>query len=465
MTGNNEKLFSEGPIGRVLLKFSIPAVLSLLVTELYNMVDTVFVGREIGGEAIGALVVVFPIQRIVAAISMMLAIGASTSVARRNGEHNEEGMINIIQNAISLAFLIVVPFMLLVFIFRDSLLRLLGASENILPYAHEYLQIIIWGSIFITLTTTLNYIMMSLGNRRITMISTASGAILNGIIDYILVRKLQIGVTGAAIATLVSQMLAFTISFMAFRQVRERFNLKFKFKLKKTIARSLLAVGFAAFIVEAEDGILIAFLNNLLLNNVGEEGVVILGVISKISMFMFITMLGIGSAMQPIAAYNLGAKNYKRLKKVARETLIFAFLTSVVLWILTFTFSPQIVHFITKAEEDPSLVENSVKAFRLMVAVFPLLSIYYVSIYYYQAIGKARESFLISIFRQIIVLLPVSIITVKFMGMGARGVWIAYPISDGLSGILSIVLMRRAMKKLDDKIEEEDLEENLELSY
>lgn len=464
MTGENERLFSEGNIVRVLIKFSIPAVLSLLVTELYNMVDTVFVGRAVGGNAIGALVVVFPIQRIVAALSMMFAIGASTSVARRNGERNREGITKTIQNALSLTVAVLVPFIALTFIFKDSILKMLGASENILPYAHDYLSIIIFGSIFICLTTVMNYIMMSLGNRKITMISTSIGASMNAIVDFILVMKLGMGVKGAAIATLVSQIVACLVSGYKFRDTVKEFDIRLKFTLDKLFITGIVTVGFSAFIVEAEDGILLAFLNNLLLNNVGDEGVIILGIISKISMFMFITMLGMGSAMQPIAAYNLGAKNYDRLREVVRDTVIFAFVTSLLLWLAMVIFAPQIISiFVT---DDPGLIDKSVDAFRAMVAVFPILSIYYVCIYFYQSIGRARASFVISILRQIIIMLPVSVIMVKVLKLGAYGVWWAYPISDFISGVVAIILIIKSIREIDKHIEREEnnLKANMELN-
>jgi putative MATE family efflux protein len=418
------------------------------------MVDTLFVGRVIGGNAIGALVVVFPIQRIIAAISMMLAVGSSTFVARKNGEKDYEGIADVVKSGITLAFAIMIPLIILVYIFRDNILTMLGASDNILSYAHDYLSIIIFGSLFICMTTVMGYIMMALGNRRVTLVSTSLGAILNIIIDYILVVKLSYGVKGAAIATVVSQFTGFLYASYKFRNVSRTFNLSLGFNFKKEIIIGIVSVGFSAFIVEAEDGILLAILNNLLLNSVGDTGVIILGIISKVSMFMFITMLGIGSAMQPIAAYNLGAKNYKRLKKVVKETVIFAFITSAILWLGTIIFAEQIISLFVK---EGYLVIESAKAFRVMVAVFPILSIYYVTIYYYQSLGRAKTSFLVSIFRQIIVMLPISLIMVKVFDLGALGVWLSYPIADFISGIFSIIMMKRAFNKLNDKVEEHEL--------
>ena len=178
-------------------------------------------------------------------------------------------------------------------------------------------------------------------------------------------------------------------------------------------------------------------------------------------MFMFITILGISSAMQPIAAYNLGAKNHKRLKKVVKETIIFAFITSATLWVCGMFFAEEAISLFVK---EPELITASAQAFRVMIAVFPILSIYYVSIYYYQSIGRARSSFVLSIFRQIIVMLPISLILVKVFHKGALGVWMSYPIADFISGTFSIFLIRKAFKKLDNIVEEKELRD-LEKSY
>lgn len=447
--GVNDELFEKGNIGKLLLKFSIPAIISMLVGELYNMVDTIFVGRVIGGNAIGALVVVFPIQRIVAAISMMIAIGSSTSIARNNGKKDNKGITNVMENGLSLVFMIMIPLIVLVFLFKDNILTFLGASENILPYAHDYLSIIIFGSFFICMANVMNYMMMSLGNRKVTLISTVIGATLNIIIDYILVVELSYGVKGAAIATVVSQFTAFLFSFYSFRKMHKSHGLKFNVKYKRVIALGILSVGFSAFIVEAEDGVMLAILNNLLLNYVGDSGVVVLGVITKISMFMFITMLGISSAMQPIAAYNVGSGDHKRLKKVVKETMVFSFISCLILWLGALTFTEQLISIFIK---EADIIAESAKAFRIMVSVFPMLSVYYVTIYYYQSIGKGKISFIISMLRQMVVMLPVSLILVIGFDLGALGVWLSYPIADFTCSLISMFMIRKELKILDSKL-------------
>ncbi len=415
------------------------------------MVDTIFVGRAVGGEAIGALVVVFPVQRFVVAFSMMMAIGSSTAVARSNGEKNYKNLKKIIKNSMSLIFVIMVPTIILTSVFKTNIVKGLGASERLIPYAEDYLAIIIYGSIFQCLSTTMNYIMMSLGDRRIALKSTSIGAIGNAIIDAILVIGFSYGVKGAGLGTVISQGLSFLYSYYHFREVKKHFDLSFGFKCDLERWKIILTVGFSAFIVEAEDGIVLAILNNLLLSNVGDEGVIILGVISKISMFLFITIMGISSAMQPIAAYNLGAKKYKKLKEVVKKTALYAFITSAILWGISMVFAEELISIFIK---DKNIILKSAKAYRIMIAVFPLISIYYMSIYYFQALGKARTSFVVSIFRQLIILLPVSILLMSVLEVGAVGAWLSYPISDVISSFTSFGLMRKQIKKVDEKIKE-----------
>ncbi|HAE92037.1 MAG TPA: hypothetical protein DCG60_05235 [Tissierella sp.] len=200
-----------------------------------------------------------------------------------------------------------------------------------------------------------------------------------------------------------------------------------------------------------------AALNHLLLNTVGDNGIIVLGVISKVYMFLFITMFGIASAMQPIAAYNVGAKNYKRLKSVMEKTAVYAFLTSAIMWAGAMIFTPQLMALFVK---DAEIIEESAKAFRIMVSVFPIVSIYYVSIFYFQALGKAKASILMSIFKQLILMLPISIILVKVFHLGAIGVWLSYPISDILASIASFMLIREESYKLNIKVEEQIAIEN-----
>lgn len=447
--GKNYESFGEEKIGKLLLKFSIPIIISLLVSELYNMVDTLFIGRNVGGYGIAALVLVFPIQRIVIALSIMIATGTSTSFSRSNGEKNLEKSKKILINGFSLAFTTMIIFTTLVYVFRDKVLLALGASNQTLPYAHTYLSIIIFGSTFLSLTIFISHIMVSLGNNKISIKSTSIGALTNIILDYILVVNFNMGVKGAAIATTLSQIAGFIYAYYNYIKVKKEYKIPLCLEFNKNIIVPIVLVGISGFIIEGEDGIVMAALNNLLANTVGDSGIIVLGVISKVYMFLFITMFGIASAMQPIAAFNMGAKNYKRLKSIVVKTSIYAFLTSAIMWGLGIVFAPQLISIFVK---DAQIIEESVKAFRIMIGVFPVISIYYVSIFYFQAIGNARASILVSILRQLIIMLPLSIILVKVFNLGAMGVWLSYPISDILSSIVSYILIKEEGVELNIKV-------------
>ncbi len=455
--GLDNSIFEKEKVGRLLLKFSVPAIISLLVAELYNMVDTLYVGRAIGASGIGALIIAFPIQRMVVAVSMLIAIGTSTFVARGLGEKDNEGIKKAVSNSISLVIATILPLVIIIFSFKSSIIKGLGASDAIFPYAEDYITIVLIGAIFQGFTFVGNYIMMALGDSRITLVSTSIGAICNIIIDYILVIAIPLGVKGAAIATVISQVIAFIFTLKHFLKVKSFYNLSFKLNLQKSICMQIISVGFTTFIIEGEDGAVVAFLTNLLASHGGDSAITTLGIITKVSFFMYITVIGISSSMQPIAAYNYGAGNYKKLREVVKKTIIAVSITSIIAWVPALVFSEQMIGIFIK---DYNIIKESAKAFRIMMAAYPLLSIYYVSLYYNQAIGRAKHAFLLSIGKQILMVIPLSFIFIKVFNMGPMGVWISYPIGDTTVSIASALLLKKWNVKMDRKIKRAALVES-----
>lgn len=456
--GKKDRLFGEEKIGKLLLRFSIPIIAAFLVSELYNMVDTIFIGRTVGGTGIGALVVVFPIQRIIIALSVMIAIGTSTALSRANGQKNLEEGSKAIKNGFTFATVLMITITGIVFIFSEKILRALGATGEILKYGKEYLTIIIFGSTFLSLTIFIAKIMISFGNSRVSITSTSIGAIFNIILDIILVVNFKMGVKGAAIATAVSQLIGFLYAYYCYSRIRKANNISKGFELDIKAIFPILLIGISAFIIEAEDGILMAVLNNLLGRTVGESGIIVFGVISKVYMFLFIAMFGIASAMQPIAAYNIGAKNYKRIKTVMEETRKYSFITSVIMWAIGIIFAPQLMSIFVR---DKEVIYESARAFRIMISAFPMISIYYISIFYFQAQGEAKKSIMISLLRQLIIMMPLSIVLVKSFDLGAMGVWLAYPISDVLSCIVAYILIKKEGTRLNIKIKKQVAKEKV----
>lgn len=452
--GFNDNIFSNQKVGKVLLKFAIPIVISMLVAELYNMVDTIFVGRYVNANAIGALTIAFPVQRLVAAVGLLIAVGTSTLVARSLGEKNLNKLKTSIINAFCLTLVSISLIIVILFNLRKTIIFGLGASQVIYPFADEYIKFILIGGLFQCMSIVISYIMTALGNTKITLYTNIVGCIANIIIDYLFVAVLGLGVTGAALATVISQLLSFIFVLYNFREVKRQFKIKFTFKLSfnAKIMWTIIAIGFSTFVVEISDAIDSAVLNNLLFSKGGDSAIIIVGVVTKLSMFLYITIIGISSAMQPIIAYNYGAKNYKKVRETLKVSIKVIAITSIALWGIFMIFArPMIGSFL----KEQTLMPQAVNAFRISMLVLPVVSLYYISIYYYQAIGQSKKSFLLSIYRQIVVFIPATIMLIgKF---GVLGAWITYPTVDIIAFITSIYFIKQA-KNLGKETEEERFE-------
>lgn len=443
----DNNIFAKEKIHKLLLKFAIPSIISLLIIELYNMVDTVFVGRYIGPKAIAALTIAFPIQRTITAIGMLIALGASTYTARTLGEKNISDLKKIITNSFSLTLLLLVPICILIFIFKQPLLFALGASQSTYPLAKEYIAIILLGGVFQCLSVVACYIMVSLGNTKITLYTSLIGVTLNIVINYVLLAWLKLGISGAAIATVISQISAFAFALYKFKAINKTFNIHLKLKLTshcfdKNILNKIITIGFSTFVIEIADAIVAIVLNNILYAEGGDSAIVMVGVITKISMFMFIAIIGISSAMQPIVAYNFGAENYDKMQEALSISIKTVIITAFSFWSVLMLFSKPIIGFFLK---DADLLSQTVKAFRICISLLPLAGVYYIGMYYYQAIGKAKTSFLLSIYRETILFIPLSILMVQIFGM--KGAWITYPITDAIAALTSIYFIKKAEKE------------------
>ncbi|MBP2022802.1 putative MATE family efflux protein [Clostridium punense] len=443
----DDRIFSEGKISKILLRFAIPAIISLLVAELYNMVDTIYVGRYIGPNAIAALTISFPIQRFLIALGFLVAVGTSTYVSRNLGEKNFLEIEKTIINAFVTILILMVVIPLLIFLFKESILYKLGASSITYPLTNEYVSIILIGAIFQCLGLVACYIMTALGNTKITLYANSIGAILNVILDYILVAHYGIGIQGAAIATVFSQVVSFFFIVYKFKDVVKSFKIKVSIKaifssLNLDIIMGIIAIGFSTFVIEISDAVVSVILNNLLYSKGGDTAIIIIGVITKISMFMFIAIIGISSAMQPIVAYNFGAEKYNRMKETVRASIKTVTFVSIIFAGILGLLSNEIIGFFLM---DKEILPSAVKAFRICISLLPFTGIYYIAIYYYQAIGEAKKSFLLSVFRQLVIFIPLAFIFVQILG--TLGAWIAYPVSDLISALVSSFLLNKASKQ------------------
>ncbi|ADL50376.1 MATE family efflux transporter [Clostridium cellulovorans] len=449
-TSKSNDEFLTGNIGKLLFMFAFPAVLSWLVAELYNLVDSIFVGHAVGALGVGGISIAFPVQRFFTAIAMLVSIGTCTYVARTLGENDKEKINKIIPNALMILTVVVLVLAIAAFVFIDKLIIMLGSTENIFPYAKTYISIILVGVIFQGLATVMSYILTAFGNTRIVLVSNIVGIVFNTLICDLLTRVFHFGIAGVAVATVVSQTLAFVYVLHVFLKAKETLELKFVIKAEIKIIKTIVFIGFSTFIIEISDAIVSVILNVLLGAIGGDMPIVAIGLITKISMFLFITVIGISSAMQPIAAYNIGAGCKARVKKILDLAMIAATVSSTIVWVITMIFTKQ---FIGIFVSDIEIIEYTADAFRKVVMIFPILATYYVSIYYYQAKAMVKESFILSILRQLILFIPLAFIMVEIFGV--VGAWYAYPVSDLLSFLIALVFMRKQHKVDKLEIEEE----------
>ena len=441
----NRDIFKSKNTNKLLIKFAVPTMVSLLVIELYNMVDTIYVGRNLGSTAIGALAIAFPVQRLISALGLLIAVGSYTAVSRYLGEKNYKDLRAVVKNSIALTILIISIITSLLYIFLNPIIMGLGASYNIFPYAKDYIGIVILGGMFQSLAIVMCYIMTALGNPRITLKATGLGALLNIVLDYMLVVHYPLGVKGAAISTVLSQLVSFLYAWYKFHYVKRDLDLHLGFSLNYNISSEILLVGFSTFVIEISDAVVAVLLNNLLLSYGGDKALIIIGVTTRISMFLFITVIGISSSMQPIAAFNYGADNYNRVKKVVKKSMEYVTVFSALVWLVMMTFPQYIIGFFMA---DSELLMDTVRILRIIISIFPVVGVYYVAIYFYQAMGEGRASFLLSIYRQIVVFIPLMFMMAKLMGL--IGIWLSFPISDIIACLTGIYYIRRASSLVEE---------------
>ncbi len=439
----SSSVFTQDSIYKSLIHFAVPGVITILMAELYNMVDTFFVGRYSGSDAIGAMGIAFPIQRLIIALSLMIGVGTATAVSRSLGENNPQKMRENIGASISLGIVVLSLVPIVLYLFPQKILTLLGARGEIYQQSKAYLDIVVMGSLFLGFTNIFGYELTALGYPKITLIATSIGTLINVAVDFVLVGLFGMGVQGAAIATVLSQAVAFwfTLSNVNYYRRLHKFSLRPSVNAK--IMQGIVAVGFATFIVEISDAVLIASLNNILLPIGGNEAVIIVGAITRVSMFMYITIIGISAGMQPLAAYSYGAKDFERLKKIVGATSRLVFGSSVLLWGLIMIFTKAIIGSFMKEIE---LLEKTVSIFRFTIVIFPIITMYYVCIYYCQSIGQARLGFFLSIYRQLLLFIPIVLLLTQLMGM--NGAWLTYPATDAIAAVTGVYFMRKSMRNL-----------------
>ncbi|MFV0290512.1 MAG: MATE family efflux transporter [Mangrovibacterium sp.] len=443
---------AQKPISKLLLSFFIPAFIGVFINALYNIVDRIFIGNLVGADALSGVSIIFPIMLAMTAFGMLLGIGGGILISINLGRKDLTKANQVLGTSFLLIVITATIITSIGMIYKESLLRMFGATDSTLNYANEYLSYILLGTIFQLVGFSLNNIIRSEGNARIAMISMLMSAGCNILLDYILVYHLKMGVAGAAIATVVSMALLSAWVIFHFKSSRSVVSLKKKYiKLDFRLAKEIGNTGFPPFSMQLAGSIVQGLITTQLVALGGDLAVGAMGVIISISMMIIMSMVAINMASQPIFGYNYGAMNYLRVK----SCLVLSMSAATVIGILSFAIVQLFPHILVDFfnNDSPELIEISKKGLQIAMASLPIIGFQIIIGNYYQSIGKSRIATILPLLRQVIVLTPLIFILPKFWGL--NGVWLAMPISDAVAAIIVLFFIKKDWKRLNDLILDE----------
>lgn len=435
--------FATEPIGRLIVKFAVPSVIALLVNSLYNIVDQIFIGWGVGYLGNGATNIVFPITIIALALSMMIGNGGAAYLSLKMGEGEVETAKKGVSNAVTLVTIVSILLAVIFLIWIDPILTLFGATDVLRPFALEYGFIIGAGLPFMMISAAINSMIRADGNPKYAMLSMVIGAIINVILDPVFIFVFQMGVKGAAIATIIGQVASFVVSVLYMPHFKSVQLNKSSFAPCAKVSVNIVIFGLSSFITQFAITIVMALTNNLLAKY-GAQSVygaeiplTATGIVMKVNQIMIAILLGIATGTQPIIGYNYGAKSYHRVKKALEISLIASEIVSVAAFLI-FQFAPMSVVSLFGSEEG-LYNEFAVKAFRIFLMLCPLTGFQTIAAVYLQAVGKPVKSAILSLARQIIFFVPTALILPIFLGV--EGVLWTGPVADGLAFLLSLAFL------------------------
>lgn len=435
--------FATEPIGRLIVKFAVPSVIVLLVNSLYNIVDQIFIGWGVGYLGNGATNIVFPITIIALALSMMIGNGGAAYLSLKMGEGEVETAKKGVGNAVTLVTIVSILLAVIFLVWIDPILTLFGATDVLRPFALEYGFIIGAGLPFMMISAAINSMIRADGSPKYAMLSMVIGAIINVILDPVFIFVFQMGVKGAAIATIIGQVASFLVSVLYMPHFKSVQLNKSSFAPCAKVSVNIVIFGLSSFITQFAITIVMALTNNLLAKY-GAQSVygaeiplTATGIVMKVNQIMIAILLGIATGTQPIIGYNYGAKSYHRVKKALEISLIASEIVSVAA-LLTFQFAPMSVVSLFGSEEG-LYNEFAVKAFRIFLMLCPLTGFQTIAAVYLQAVGKPVKSAILSLARQIIFFVPTALILPIFLGV--EGVLWTGAVADGLAFLLSLAFL------------------------
>lgn len=446
---NSASLKTE-KISTLLFRFSVPAIVGMLVNALYNIVDGIFVGRYVGSLGLAGVSVSYPIMIVVLAFIMLIGFGATSLISIRLGEGKQEDAEQILGNATTLLFIVPVILFVLVQLFLNNILMIFGASADVLPFARSYMSVVSFGFLFQSIGFGMNNFIRSEGSPKIAMFTMLIGALLNTVLDALFIIVLDMGIKGGALATVLAQLISSVWVLRYFFSGKSLLKIRREnLKLKIDTVRYIVVLGFAQFSVQIANSIVAVVANKTLLAYGGDIAISAYRIINNTAMIFLMPIFGINQGAQPIIGYNFGARQYDRVKKTLFLAIGASTFVVLIGFVITRFFPEQIVMFFTK--DDTQLINLTASGMKIFLAALPIIGFQIVSSNFFQAIGKPKRSILLGLSRQVIILIPATLILPTLFGL--KGVWLAAPVSDITSSLLTTFFLVRSVKALNRGIE------------
>ena len=444
---NSQKRLGEMKVGKLILEFSIPAVIGMLVNTLYNIIDRVFIGHieGIGTLAMAGVGITMPLMFIILAFGMLIGIGTATRISIKLGQHDKEGAEKHLGNAVTLIIITSIFLTITGLLFANPLLKMFGASENIIGYGEQFIQVIFIGCIFNLISFSLNHSIRSDGSPKIAMASMLISAIINIILDPIFIFGLNLGVRGGALGTVVAQIISSVWILYYFTKGSSTLKIRRKnLKLEKGVVLSIFAIGISPFTMQIAQSAVQVVSNNSLQAYGGDIAVSGMTIINSLAMIFLMPIFGLNQGLQPIIGYNFGAKKHNRVKQAVKYGVITATVIVTIGFIVIQGFPEKLVMIFNN---DSSLIDVTSHGMRIFLIMLPLIGGQIIVTNYFQSIGQVKISMFLSLLRQVIILIPCLIIIPMFMGLD--GIWIAGATSDLLSVIITVCVLIKTSKRLN----------------
>ena len=449
-------------ISKLLKQYAIPAIIAMTASSLYNMCDSIFIGQGVGPYAIAGLAITFPLMNLSAACGTLVGVGASTIISVLLGQKNYEVAQKVLGNSVVLNVIVGLLFSVFCIAFLKPILFFFGASSNTMPYAYDYMFIILLGNIVTHLYFGMNNIVRVMGLPKKAMSATIFTVVINSILDPIFIFAFHWGVRGAAIATVLSQFLAMLYVFYLASDKNRVIHLKRGiYKLEAKIIKKTFSIGMSPFLMNAASCFIVLFLNQQLKRYGGDMAIGAFGIVNRMSFLFMMVVMGLNQGMQPIAGYNFGANKPQRVSKVLRTTILLATAVTSFGFVIGELFPRQLAYIFTT---DPELIRQSVIGLRITFISFPIIGFQMVTAYFFQSIGLAKKAVFLSLSRQVLFLLPLLFLMPTIWGI--HGVWWSLPVSDLISSIVSGLMLaaqHRAFIRMQQE-QERRYEQQLKIS-